>query len=235
MLRGPFGEVLTHHEPGHVVYRIGRRHLPGGTTDDRDELHLPVHGLGRQRHGADRSGERGGELGEDDRSRRALESGLLSVGVVVEPDREDLTRQRHRGSQLCHVQAVDLCGVEVEPGCPGMDVVQPLPDQGRLGRKVAAGALTQVDTPAIDDEHHAIVQIGESHRNPPRGVSTCADLGSLVRCDAPHIERSTASTPTPLAQSSTSNDVSTAGWSAASWDGGHRRPGRPGTGRDCGV
>src|SRR5947208_2364083 len=69
-----------------------------------DELVLPVdHWCGQRNVGA-RTGQAGLKLGEDERRLRWREIGLGCVLGVVERDREDLTRLRHRRPELRRIK-----------------------------------------------------------------------------------------------------------------------------------
>lgn len=96
-LGDPFGDVLADGETGDVVPGVGLGNVRGTGAHHHDQFDLPVGvSLGRQRDVGDRTGDAGGELGED--RRQALgrrEPGLGRVVTVVETDREHLARGGH--------------------------------------------------------------------------------------------------------------------------------------------
>src|SRR3954454_2004986 len=93
-------EVLADRDTSHV--RPGVRFGDLGATlgDDRDELDLPVDHRRGQPHIGARAGQAGLKLGEDERRLRRREVGLGCVLGVVERDRENLARPRHRRPEL---------------------------------------------------------------------------------------------------------------------------------------
>lgn len=141
--------------------RLRFRDVVGRATDHGDQFHLPVGvAIGRQGHGGVRPRHRRDELGEHRGRFRDGETGLVGVVTVVEANREDLARCRHRGLQIGGGEfdrLGQLCGRR-----PRRELVPPLVDRLRVASKTPPLALltsTAVLGPVTSDRRPPMLAI----------------------------------------------------------------------------
>jgi hypothetical protein len=95
----------------------------GSAAEHRDQLGLEIDGVRRQRNLRVRPGHRGRELGEHERLLGQLETGVLGVRPVVQPDREHLRRQPHWRPEGRLVKRLEPRCVQIKTTPPPSEVV----------------------------------------------------------------------------------------------------------------
>ncbi len=163
-LHRSIGDVLADHQPDDVAPGVGRFDVLAAAPDHHDEFTLVVDRIAAQLDIGRRADETRRELREHQRVGGHIHPALVGVGLIVQADRVDVARPRHRRTEFDAVEVAARFAV-TEAGRQRSQPVGVRERRHRVGVELTVRHRREVVPVLAGDQRRSALDVGQPVRH----------------------------------------------------------------------